>query len=94
MKTITTACAALAMTAMLTAGTTNEAKADGGVIAIGVGAYLITDAIVGRRCHREEWPFNIVRKIADELHGRQGCYRGEYHGDSYKDDGHHRRKYR
>lgn len=91
MKTISTAFAALMMSAMMTAGSTTEAKADGGAIAIGVGAYLLTDAIVGRKCNRHEWPFNIIRKIADEIHGRTGCYRDGYEG-SYKDP--HHRKYR
>jgi hypothetical protein len=89
MKTLMTAAAAIAMTAMMAAGPNTEAKADGGAIAIGVGAYLLVDAIVGRKCHREEWPFNTLAKIADELHGRDGCHR---HG--YKDDHHHDRKYR
>ncbi len=89
MKTLTTAAAALAMTAMMAAGPNTEAKADGGAIAIGVGAYLIVDAIVGRRCERQDWPFNTIAKIADELRGREGCHR---YG-SYKDD-HGDRKYR
>lgn len=95
MKTISTAMAALAMSAIMTAGTPGEAKADGGAVAIGVGAYLVVDAIVGRKCHRHDWPFNTIRKIADEIHGRQGCYRHGY--DGYKDDddgGRHHRKYR
>lgn len=89
MKTLTTAAAALAMTAMMAAGPNTEAKADGGAIVIGVSAYLIVDAIVGRKCQRREWPFNTLAKIADELHGREGCHRQR----SYK-DGHHDRKYR
>jgi len=92
MKTISTALAALALSAMMTAGSTTEAKADGGAVAIGVGVYLITDAIVGRKCHRHDWPFNMVAKIADELHGRKGCHR---YDDSYKDhDRGHHGKYR
>ncbi len=91
MKKITTAMAALAVSAMMSLGTTDEAKADGGAIAIGVGAYLITDAIVGRKCHRQDWPFNIIAKIADEIHGQQGCYRGKPH---YSRDDRHHRKYR
>ena len=91
MKTISTAVAALALSAMMTTGAPTEAKADGGAIAIGVGVYLLADAIVGRKCHREDWPFNIVAKIADEIHGRPGCYRGEY---GYKDGRYSDRKYR
>jgi hypothetical protein len=90
MRGITTAMAALAMTAMLTAGQTTEAKADGGAVAIGVGAYLITDAIVGKKCHRRDWPFNIVGKIADELNGRPGCYRHYRHRHYRHHDKHYR----
>ena len=89
MKTLMTAAAALAMTAMMAAGPNTEAKADGGAIAVGVGAYLIVDAIVGRKCHRQDWPFNTLAKIADELHGREGCNRYGSHKDDYHD-----RKYR
>ena len=78
MKFITSAAAALALSAMITTGATTEAKADGGAVAIGVGVFLLADAIVGRKCHREDWPFNIVAKIVDELHGRHGCHRGHY----------------
>jgi hypothetical protein len=78
MKIFTTAAAALAMTAMMTAGPTNEAKADGGAVAIGVGAYLLVDALVGRRCERHDWPFNIPAKIVDELHGKPACHRRDY----------------
>ncbi|NJM33647.1 MAG: hypothetical protein HC850_01900 [Rhodomicrobium sp.] len=95
MKTITAAIAALAMSAMFTAGPTTEAKADGGAVAIGVGAYLITDAIVGRKCHRHDWPFNIVAKIADEIHGRRGCYRHGYHDrHHHRHHRHHRKHYK
>lgn len=80
MKKVLTGLSALALAGAMTLGTPNEAKADGGVL-IGVGAYLLVDAIVGKKCDRREWPFNIVRKIGDELHGRPGCYhrRGYYH---------------
>lgn len=81
MKLLSTLAAALTLTAAITAGSTTEAKADGGAIAIGVGVYLLTDAVVGRKCHREDWPFNILAKIADELHGHPGCHRHEYYDD-------------
>ena len=93
MKNLSTAAAALALSAIMTTGATAPAKADGGAIAIGVGVYLLTDAVVGRKCHREEWPFNIVAKIADELRGRDGCNRYGYK-DDHHDGGHHGRKYR
>jgi len=86
MKKITTAVAALALTAVMSIGPAQQAKADGGAtVAIGVAAYLLVDHLVGRECGREEWPLNIVRKIGDELHGRHGCYREHHH-----DKGHHR----
>jgi hypothetical protein len=96
MNRITTAVGALALSAIMTAGATAPAKADGGAVAIGVGVYLLTDAIVGRKCHREDWPFNIVAKIADEIHGRDGCDRYGYRDHDYDSDdrGHHGRKYR
>lgn len=93
MKTIFTAIAVLAISIMTMAGSPNEAKADGGAIAIGVGAYLITDAIIGRKCHRDDWPFNIVGKIADEIHGRDGCYRHRHHHHR-RHHHHHDREYR
>jgi hypothetical protein len=76
MKKILTGLAALAMTAVITTGDSTEAKADGGVV-LGIGVYLLVDALVGRHCHRSEWPFNIARKVGDELHGKRGC-RGAY----------------
>jgi hypothetical protein len=79
MKKIMSGLAALALTAVITTGHTTEAKADGGAIAIGVGAYLLVDALVGRHCHRHEWPFNIVRKVGDELHGHRGCRHHRHH---------------
>jgi hypothetical protein len=93
MKLLSTLAAALALTAMFTASSTTEAKADGGAVAIGVGVYLLTDALVGRHCDRADWPFNIVAKIADELHGRPGCYRRHY---SQYDHSHryHKRRHR
>ena len=79
MKKIFTTLAALSLSVALTAGPSTQAKADGGAVAIGVGVYLLADAIVGRHCRRHEWPFNIIRKIGDELHHRDRCYRGGRH---------------
>jgi hypothetical protein len=90
MRIISTAVAALALTAVMSAGPAQQAKADGGAtIAIGVGVYLLADALIGRECGREEWPFNIVRKLGDELHGRPGCYREHHEG--HHGHGHHHR---
>ena len=89
MKKFSTAVAALALTTLMTAGHAQPAKADGGAsIAIGVGIYLLADALVGRECGREEWPLNIIRKIGDELRGRPGCYPDHYDGDG----DHHRHR--
>jgi hypothetical protein len=79
MKKIISGVAALALAGIISTGQTTEAKADGGAIVLGVGAYLLVDALVGRHCHRSEWPFNLVRKVGDELHGRRGCRRGYRH---------------
>ena len=91
MKKITTAVAALALTAAMSVGPAQQAKADGGAIAIGVGAYLLVDHLIGRECGREDWPLNIIRKIGDELHGRDGCYRERHHDAGDHHDGHHGR---
>ncbi len=89
MKKILTSMAAMALTIMMTAGQAQPAKADGGAsIAIGVGVYLLADALIGRECGREEWPFNIIRKLGDELRGRPGCYRE--HDDEVDHPHHHR----
>ena len=78
MKKILTAFAALGLAAVINTGQTTEAKADGGAVAIGVGVYLLVDALVGRHCDRDDWPFNVIAKVGDELHGRPGC-RPHYH---------------
>jgi hypothetical protein len=79
MNKLTAALAGLSLFGVMAAGPATPAKADGGAVAIGVGAYLVVDAIVGRKCHRDDWPFNLVAKLADEIHGRRGCYRhGHY----------------
>jgi hypothetical protein len=91
MKLLSTLAAVLALTATITAGSATQAKADGGAVAIGVGVFLLTDALVGRHCHREEWPFNIVAKIADELQGRPGCHRYGYHHNHHKS---HKRRHK
>jgi hypothetical protein len=40
---------------------------------------LLVDALVGRHCARHEWPFNIISKVADELHGHPGCRPHRHH---------------
>lgn len=75
MKKILTAVGAIALSGMMIAGAPREAKADGGAVAIGVTAYLVVDAIVGKECHIRAWPFNVITKVAHELHGKRGCHR-------------------
>jgi hypothetical protein len=88
MKIISTAVAALALTTVMSVGPAQQAKADGGAIAIGVGVYLLADALIGRECGSEEWPLNIIRKVGDELHGRPACHRG-HHDRHHRHHGHH-----
>ncbi len=88
MKKIFTTVAALGLAAVINTSQTTEAKADGGVI-VGIGAFLLVDAIVGRHCHRDDWPFNLVRKVGDELHGRPGCYRGYHRHRHHRHHRHH-----
>ena len=73
MKPICTAFTAVTLTAMAVAVQGHKAKADGGAVVIGVGAYLAGDYVVGRACHMRAWPFNMVRKVYDGLHGKRIC---------------------
>jgi hypothetical protein len=75
MNKLMTVAAAAAVSAALLTGAPRDAKADGGAVAIGVAAYLITDAVVGHECKLRTWPFNIIHKIGRELHGKSGCRR-------------------
>jgi hypothetical protein len=50
-----------------------RAKADGGVVAVSVGAYLVVDYIVGRKCDMHVWPFNIIHKTAQKVRGQYMC---------------------
>jgi hypothetical protein len=87
MKLFTTAVAALALTICMSFAPAQQAKADGGAtIAIGVGVFLLADALIGRECGREDWPFNVIHELGDELRGENGCYREEHHH-------HHRHHY-
>lgn len=76
MKQMTAVLAGTALAAMLAAAPVRDAKADGGAVAVGVGAYLVVDYVVGRKCHMRKWPFNILKKIAYGLHGKRVC---KYH---------------
>jgi zinc transporter ZupT len=79
MNKILSSLAVAGLTAAFAVGPSTKAKADGGAIIVGVGVYLLADALVGRHCHRHEWPFNIVRKVGDELHGSHGCRPHRHH---------------
>jgi len=83
MKTVLSGLAGLALAVVLAAAPVDRAKADGGAVAIGVGAYLVVDYIVGEKCAMHVWPFNIIKKTAYTLKGKPVC---KY----YRDD----RKYR
>jgi hypothetical protein len=72
MKPISTTLA-LTLTAIGAIVPAEKARADGGVVLIGVGAYLAGDYVVGRTCHLRDWPFNIVRKVYYGLHGKRVC---------------------
>lgn len=90
MNRFVTATAGLALFGLMAAGPATEAKADGGAIAIGVGAYLVVDALVGRHCHRDEWPLNLIGKLADEIHGHPGCHEHGHDHHRHHYHGHHR----
>lgn len=79
MKTVYSGVAALALGTILSLGSAQDAKADGGALVLGVGAYLVVDALIGEHCQINEWPFNLVRKVDRELHGRKGCRPQHYH---------------
>ncbi len=72
-----TAAAAVALSAALRAGAPRDARADGGAVAVGVAAYLVTDYVVGRECRMRTWPFNIIHKVGRVLHGKPACRRVE-----------------
>lgn len=89
MKLLTTAMAALALTVCMSFAPAQQAKADGGATIAIVGAFLLADALVGRECDHEEWPFNIVHKIGDELRGHDWCHREHHHRHHHRHHGHH-----
>ena len=73
MKLISTALAALTLTAIIAAAPGQKANADGGAVVIGVGVYLAGDYVVGRTCHMRSWPFNAVRSVYYGLQGKRVC---------------------
>ncbi|MDZ4791404.1 MAG: hypothetical protein SGJ17_09395 [Hyphomicrobiales bacterium] len=62
-----------ALAAVLTQAPMQSAKADGGATAVAVGAYLVVDYAVGRKCHMHKWPLNIIKKVAYGIHGKRIC---------------------
>jgi hypothetical protein len=93
MKKILMVTAMVALSALLMASAPREAKADGGVV-VGVGAYLLGDAVVGHHCRIRSWPFNIATKIGNELHGRRGCHPRYYRKHRSYHRHHYRRRHR
>lgn len=81
MRAVQSTLAAAAVAAAVAFAPVKEAKAEPGVI-IGVGAYLLADAVVGAKCGTPYWPFNIVKKVAYRLRGVASCDRYRY-GEAY-----------
>ncbi len=73
MKTTMSLAAALTLGLLVAFAPVDRAKADGGVVAASVGAYLIVDYVVGRKCELHVWPFNIIQKTAHKLRGQRVC---------------------
>jgi hypothetical protein len=73
MKKISMTLAALGLAVAINTGSSTQAKADGGAVVLGIGAFLLVDALVGRHCHHDEWPFNLVREVGGGLHGHHHC---------------------
>jgi hypothetical protein len=72
MKLGLTTVAALAMAATVAAVPAHRAMAENGT-AIGVGAYLVGDYVVGRKCGRQIWPLNIVNGVVRTVQGKTFC---------------------
>ncbi len=72
MRALHTTLAAAALAAAVAVAPVKDAKADGGVV-VGVGAYLVVDYVVGRKCHMHHWPFNLAKKVIHGLHGKPVC---------------------
>lgn len=63
----------LALATVLAQAPMQTAKADGGATAVAVGAYLMVDYAVGRKCRIHHWPLNIIKKVAYGVHGKRIC---------------------
>jgi hypothetical protein len=86
MKKLLSVVGGAALAVSLAAAPVDRAKADGGTIAIGVGAYLVVDYLVGEKCYMYKWPFNIIKKTAYKLKGKPVCkyYREDRRYKHYK----------
>lgn len=73
MKKLLAGVGGVALAISLAAVPVDRAKADGGAVAVGVGAYLVVDYLVGRKCEMHVWPLNIIKKTAYELKGKPAC---------------------
>ena len=64
MRQLVCSIATFLIAGLIVATPMKQAKADGGATAaVIVGAYLVTDYFVGRKCGYRDWPFNIVNKF-------------------------------
>ena len=73
MKLMSSGLAVIMVAIVLAIAPVDRAKADGGVTVAIVGAYLVGDYVVGRKCRMHLWPFNIITKTAHAVHGRRVC---------------------
>jgi len=72
MKLFLTSVAALVTAATVVAIPAHKAMADGGTV-VGVGAYLVGDYVVGRKCRAQAWPLNIATGIVRTVQGKTFC---------------------
>jgi hypothetical protein len=72
MKLCLTAVGTLAVATLSAAVPAHRATADTGTV-VGVGAYLVGDYVVGRKCGRQVWPLNIVNGVVRTVQGKTFC---------------------
>jgi hypothetical protein len=72
MKLCSPTLAGLAIAAMTAVIPAHKAVADTGT-AVGVGAYLLGDYVVGRKCGKQTWPLNIVSGVVHTVQGKPFC---------------------
>ena len=72
MKLFLTGVAALVAAATFAVIPAHKAMADGGTV-VGVGAYLVGDYVVGRKCGSQVWPLNIATGVVRTVQGKTFC---------------------